>query len=529
MNIKFDFREGATRQSIISQLCECMSAQVRAQFDAACAQVIVPNKHHHNMAEITQTIDGLNVSEAVRENVRAVYNILASAEAFVHETSVEQAHFHEVGRAAGIENVVEICLAFEVLSPDNVISTPIQVGSGTIQCAHGVMPIPAPATAVILDSGIPVCARRLEGELCTPTSAAIIKHFVNYFYCDDVKITQETFFKGHVKDEYHAHTHSRAATSEHDCQHSTHDAMSERNTPATSEQHEKLHTLKHLLEDAAASAHSVVIAFSGGVDSTFLLSVAHEVLGDKVLAITASSAVYPESEEVFSKNFCEQHNIVHVLINHDVFTIEGFKENTKDRCYFCKKALLAKLRDAAYEAVANASLDAPCDVSSAKSTEDIKIVLMDGTNATDALDVRPGARALQEAGVLSPLCAAGLSKQDIRDLSHERDLPTWNKPSFACLASRVAFGDEITPEILKRVGDSEEMLRKYGFKQLRVRAHDAGMLARIEVLPDDVVRMAEVLQNQYVLEEMHKMGFKYVSIDADGYRTGSMNDTPTSF
>ena len=182
MDMHFDFQKSATRKSILEQLCNQFSAEEHAYFESKRKEIVFPNKHHHNLDDVMNTLDNLELSEYVHEHMSAVYNILAHAEAAVHETTLENTHFHEVGRAEGIKNVFDICLAFEILHPEFVTATPVQVGSGTVICAHGEMEIPAPATAHILNSGIPICKQHKIGELCTPTSAAIIKHFVDKFY-----------------------------------------------------------------------------------------------------------------------------------------------------------------------------------------------------------------------------------------------------------------------------------------------------------------------------------------------------------
>lgn len=181
MIIEFDFTQNANRSQILDTLLVAMADSQRVQFDDAIHHAEVPEHHHHHLSDVYQSIDGLAVSQQVKDDMYAVYSILAQAEAAVHGCSVEETHFHEVGNASGIRNALAICLAFEVLSPEQVIATPVQAGKGTIECAHGVLEVPAPATAAILDQGIPVCEQRLEGERCTPTSAALIKHFVQEF------------------------------------------------------------------------------------------------------------------------------------------------------------------------------------------------------------------------------------------------------------------------------------------------------------------------------------------------------------
>lgn len=179
--LHLDLAEDATRRHILAQLRGHLDEAGRARLDAAVVAAGVPERHHRDVGEVNATIDALDASARVKDDMRAVYRILAEAEASVHGCSVDETHFHEVGNGAGIRNVCAVCLAMEMLDPARVTATPVQVGSGTVTCSHGELPIPAPATAAILARGIPVRAQRGEGELCTPTSAALIKHFVDEF------------------------------------------------------------------------------------------------------------------------------------------------------------------------------------------------------------------------------------------------------------------------------------------------------------------------------------------------------------
>lgn len=180
MQLSFDFRETATRRAILNALLESMDAQQRAEYDGLLAKAAVPEKHHHNIGEVNETIAALEVPQQVKESLRGVYDILAHAEAKVHGCDVSQTHFHEVGRGSGIRNALAICAAFHVLAPTEVVATAVQPGLGEVECAHGVLSLPAPATAAILE-GLPLAEPRLEGERCTPTSAAIIRYFVTRF------------------------------------------------------------------------------------------------------------------------------------------------------------------------------------------------------------------------------------------------------------------------------------------------------------------------------------------------------------
>ncbi|MEI8216769.1 MAG: ATP-dependent sacrificial sulfur transferase LarE [Eubacteriales bacterium] len=257
------------------------------------------------------------------------------------------------------------------------------------------------------------------------------------------------------------------------------------------------------LKNRLAQLDKAAVAFSGGVDSTFLLKVASEVLGSRLLAITASSLVVPKRELEFTKTFTKENGIKHLTFIFDELSLEDFTSNSKDRCYFCKKAIMGKMLLLA-------------------SQNGIEIIL-DGSNMDDNHDFRPGARAIKELGIISPLKEAGLTKSEIRSLSKDLNLPTWDKPSNACFASRFPYGEEITREKLIRVADSEEFLTSLGFKQSRVRSH--GSIARIELEVSDMETLLNENFRIMIDKKLKELGFTYVSLDLQGYRTGSMNET----
>jgi uncharacterized protein len=262
-----------------------------------------------------------------------------------------------------------------------------------------------------------------------------------------------------------------------------------------------LEAKKQKLVDLLAGMGGCVIGFSGGVDSTFLFALAARVLGKRALAVTATSETYPERELREAKELAATIGGRHRVIVSEELDIPGFADNPRDRCYHCKKELFTKLRAVAEE-------------------EGLPHVV-DGTNLDDRGDYRPGRRAVQELGVRSPLDEAGLGKADIRELSRALDLPTWNKPSFACLSSRFPYGVRITREKIAVVGRAEESLRDLGLRTLRVRHH--GDVARLELGPEEFARAVNGLRDE-VVRRVKEAGYTYVSLDLQGYRTGAMNE-----
>lgn len=265
--------------------------------------------------------------------------------------------------------------------------------------------------------------------------------------------------------------------------------------------HEKQSSLIAYLKSLGKTA----IAFSGGVDSTFLLKTAYDAMGDDVLAIIGKTVSVPNREYLEAVSFCRSLGVQHTVIGVDQMSIEGFADNPPERCYLCKKALFTAFLKGA------ASRGFGC--------------VAEGSNMDDLGDYRPGLKALSELGIRSPLREAGLTKADIRALSRELDLPTWNKPSFACLATRIPCGEEITEEKLHMVEEAEECLFDLGFTQVRVRHH--GEIARIEVVKEEMTKLLESDVAMIVTGRLREIGFRYITVDLDGYRTGSTNPKGT--
>lgn len=264
---------------------------------------------------------------------------------------------------------------------------------------------------------------------------------------------------------------------------------------------EKYQDLKRTLRDVG----NVAVAFSGGVDSTLLTKVAHDELGPCMIAVTASLRAVPSRELDAARTWCAAQGVQHVVVEYDELTIAGYAQNPPNRCYLCKREVFSRLRDVAGQHGMQH--------------------LVDGSNVDDEGDFRPGMRALAELGVTSPLKECGFTKADVRTLSHELGLPTWNMPSAACLASRFPYGETITALKLTRVEAAEAYLHRLGIGQLRVRVHgEDGMLARIEVMPDDIVRLADPNMRTRIADKFHELGFTYISLDLVGFRSGALNE-----
>ena len=259
-----------------------------------------------------------------------------------------------------------------------------------------------------------------------------------------------------------------------------------------------------LLEAELATLESVVVAFSGGVDSTLLLAESLRILGkERVLAVTVESAIHPTIERGRASELAAQIGVRHLVLDSDILDDPDFNANSPQRCYFCKRGIMRRLRAIAdQEGLAH---------------------VVHGANASDVGDYRPGSRAAAEAGAVAPLQDAGLTKDEVRALSHEMGLPTWDMPSMACLASRFPYGTQLTADALARVDAAENYLREmFALRQLRVRDHMP--VARIEVLAGDLPRLVEPKARQHIVDRLKALGYAYVTLDLAGFRSGSLNE-----
>lgn len=257
-----------------------------------------------------------------------------------------------------------------------------------------------------------------------------------------------------------------------------------------------------VLKDYLRSLGSVAIAFSAGVDSTFLLKVAHDVLKDNAIAVTVRSDSFPTNEYNEADAFCKKEGIRQFIYESHELDLEEYAANPKNRCYICKRRIFSGI----------------IEIAKANGITNVA----EGSNMDDLGDYRPGLEAIKELGVLSPLRKAGLYKAEIREYSRELGLPTWDKASFACLATRIPYGEKITAEKLKMVEKAENLMAELSFKQYRVRVH--GNIARIEVPSSDIPRLVQEDVRNKIVTKFKEFGFAYVSLDMQGYRTGSLNE-----
>lgn len=262
-----------------------------------------------------------------------------------------------------------------------------------------------------------------------------------------------------------------------------------------------LHDKELRLRTLLRSYSKLAIAFSGGVDSTLLLSLAAEELPGSVIAVTSRVPMTSAKEFEESKLFCEEQEVNQLICTPDVLSLDQVKMNSPKRCYYCKTMLFFSMKEAA--------------------AENGYSIIADGTNVDDLADYRPGMKAIKELGVVSPFLEAGFTKKDIRDLSLQRSLSTWNKQSNACLATRIPYGQELSYDLLSRIDQAEELLHILGFTNVRLRVHND--VARIEIGLDQFTKLLDDSVRELIIKHVKDLGFSYITLDLEGFRTGSMN------
>lgn len=590
------------------------------------------HNHHHgrSYSDIKDIILKSNLNDNIKMMALRIFDQVAIAEGKVHNKNIDEVHFHEVGAVDSIIDIVGAAICIDYLNVDSIISSPIELGYGVLKCAHGILPIPAPATAEIL-RGVPIIAKNAPFEATTPTGAAILKALSSKFtYEKDFEIkhigyglgskegvnmpnvlramigeSKETSSKEYViecniddmigeefdllmerlfqkgaLDVFYTPIFMKKGRPAYKlsviCNNKNLDELKKiiflnsstiglrqyevlrdklkrkeeiikcefgdvpvkvafydgkvsnvkpeyevckkiakakcvalgevrreviksysknKSSNIKSVNNNKINSLKEYIKDLG----KVAIAFSGGVDSTFLVKVCKDVLKENAVAITIASPYIPKWEIEEAKELTASLGIEHIII--DMPIAEEIKFNPKDRCYKCKKKVFSKI------------------IEKANSLGVVNII--DGTNKDDESDFRPGMVALKELKIKSPLLELGFGKDDIRSHSKELNLPTWSKPAYACLLTRLQIGEEITEEKLDRTEKAEVFISSLGIKGIRVRNH--GELARIEVQPKDIENILDKETLESIALELKALGYKYITLDIEGYKVGSLN------
>ena len=477
---------------------------------------------HRGLADIVEILNGSALTDRAKKLAVRIFQIIAEAESKAHGLPVEEVHFHEVGAVDSIVDIAAVAVCLDNLDITEVIVPVLYEGTGTVRCQHGVLPIPVPAVVNIANAhGLYLTITSSKGEFVTPTGAAIVaairtadtlpasfRIVKTGLGAGKRNYDRPSFLRAMLIEENapsQVAEKSVLSTSESSlpCKSQPMDRASkgtiaEETVAADYEQKKK--TLEaHLLELAESD---IVVAFSGGVDSSLLLMLcckAARERGTKVTAVTMLTRLHPHGDEDIARRVAEEAGASHVLMRLDELEDAGIRMNPEDRCYRCKRLLFGELQKKAAE------IGATC--------------VIEGTNADDLHVYRPGIRALRELGIRSPLAECGITKSNVRQMAQEMGLSVARRASTPCMATRFPYNTPLDYEAMARVDEAERWLREQGFYNVRLRVH--GDIARLEIDHQDMGNLLKIQKD--VVNRLKTMGFAYVTLDLEGFRSGSMD------
>ena len=482
---------------------------------------------HRGLADIVEILNGSALTDRAKKLAVRIFQIIAEAESKAHGLPVEEVHFHEVGAVDSIVDIAAVAVCLDNLDITEVIVPVLYEGTGTVRCQHGVLPIPVPAVVNIANAhGLYLTITSSKGEFVTPTGAAIVAAIRtadtlpasfrivktglgagkrNY---DRPSFLRAMLIEENAPSQVAEKSVLSTTESSIPCKSQSADGaskgtiaeetISEEIVAADYEQKKK--TLEaHLLELAESD---IVVAFSGGVDSSLLLMLcckAAREKGTKVTAVTMLTRLHPHGDEDIARRVAEEAGACHVLMRLDELEDAGIRMNPEDRCYRCKRLLFGELQKKAAE------IGATC--------------VIEGTNADDLHVYRPGIRVLRELGIRSPLAECGITKSDVRQMAQELGLSVARRASTPCMATRFPYNTLLDYEAMARVDEAERWLREQGFYNVRLRVH--GDIARLEIDHQDMGNLHKIQKD--VVNRFKTMGFAYVTLDLEGFRSGSMD------
>ena len=464
------------------------------------------------MADIVEILNGSALTDRAKKLAVRIFQIIAEAESKAHGLPVEEVHFHEVGAVDSIVDIAAVAVCLDNLDITEVIVPVLYEGTGTVRCQHGVLPIPVPAVVNIANAhGLNLTITSSKGEFVTPTGAAIVAAIRTADTLPaSFRIVKTGLGAG--KRNYDRPSFLRAMLIEENAPSQVAEksvlSTTESSIPCKSQstdcdstdyEQEKKSLEAHLLELAESD---IVVAFSGGVDSSLLLMLcckAAREKGTKVTAVTMLTRLHPHGDEDIARRVAEEAGACHVLMRLDELEDAGIRMNPEDRCYRCKRLLFGELQKKAAE------IGATC--------------VIEGTNADDLHVYRPGIRALRELGIRSPLAECGITKSNVRQMAQEMGLSVARRASTPCMATRFPYNTPLDYEAMARVDEAERWLREQGFYNVRLRVH--GDIARLEIDNQDMGKLLKIQKD--VVNRLKTMGFAYVTLDLEGFRSGSMD------